>query len=121
MVDELTLLSASHRHRQESAQKLYSHLPAHYVDLRWVKIESSLLTQCTRLQDTLDMPKERLLSTLALIRAGVEYGSTLWSLDVASQLSPTIEGLSDLAKRLMDDVYSLSSLLSKGEYHYRLP
>ncbi|ORY76938.1 trafficking protein particle complex subunit 10 [Leucosporidium creatinivorum] len=105
-----------HRDRQASAQKLYSHLPAHYVDLRWVKIESSLLTQCTRLQGTLDMSRERLLSTLALIRAGVEFGSKSWSLDAVED--PSVhrsrgEDMTTLAKKLMDDVYSLSSTLSK--------
>jgi len=116
---QLTLsLLISHRDRQASAQKLYSHLPAHYVDLRWVKIESSLLTQCTRLQGTLDMSRERLLSTLALIRAGVEFGSKSWSLDAVED--PSVhrsrgEDMTTLAKKLMDDVYSLSSTLSKGE------
>lgn len=115
---KLTLpLSISHRDRQASAQKLYSHLPAHYVDLRWVKIESSLLTECTRLQGTLDMSRERLLSTLALIRAGVEFGSKTWSLDAVED--PSVhrsrgEDMTTLAKKLMDDVYSLSSTLSKG-------
>ena len=107
----------SHRDRSSSSQKLYSHLPAHYVDLRWVKIESSLLSQCTRLQGTLDMSRERLLSTLALIRAGVEFGSTSWSLDAVTEPSEhrsREQDSAELAQQLMEDVYNLSSTLSKG-------
>lgn len=79
--------TCSHRERKPSAQKLYAQLPAHYVDHRWVKIESALLAQCTHLQGTLDMPKERLLSTLALVRAGVEYRSKVWALDIDQEAS----------------------------------
>lgn len=111
----------SHRGRQDSAQKLYSHLPAHYVDLRWVKIEASLLKQCTDLlQDRLKMPRERLLSTLALIRAGVELGSKEWDLDAVHEASMRFtrtEDMEKLATQLMKDVYDLSSTLSKGERH----
>lgn len=109
----------SHRQRYSSAQKLYSNLPAHYVDLRWSKIESSLLTQCTRLQGQLDMAKERLLSTLALIRAGVEQGARRWSLDALAEGAEddveAEEKRAQLARALMGDVYDLSGKLSKGE------
>lgn len=109
----------SHRGRKPSAQKLYSHLPAHYVDLRWIKIESFLLAQCTRLQTELDMQKERLLSTLALIRSGVEFGARIWTLDVMGMSEATgaeDEGRARLAKKLMEDVHTLSKTLSKGPF-----
>lgn len=80
-------------------------------------IESALLSQCTRLQGTLEMSRERLLSTLALIRAGVEFNSKTWSLDAVeepSELHSKEDDSATLARRLMDDVYSLSSALSKG-------
>lgn len=58
------------------------------------------------------MPKERLLSTLALVRAGIEYGSKVWRLEPVGEGDP--ESGERLAKHLMDDVYSLSSGLAKG-------
>ncbi|KAK4701381.1 trafficking protein particle complex subunit 10, partial [Phenoliferia sp. Uapishka_3] len=102
-----------HRGHLSSAQKLYSQLPPHYVDHRWVKIESSLLSQCTRLQGTLDLPKEQLLSTLALIRAGVEYSSNVWSLSMDQDEVRNGERMEELAEGLMEDVRRLSSMLSK--------
>lgn len=112
------LCNSRHRGRQDSAQKLFSLLPAHYVDLRWVKIEAALLDQCTHLQESLDMSRERLLSTLALIRAGAELGTSRWNLD--SVCEPSLkhsreEDMSNLAKKLMNDVYTLSSKLAKGK------
>ncbi|SDA01500.1 BZ3500_MvSof-1268-A1-R1_Chr10-1g02728 [Microbotryum saponariae] len=100
----------NHRDRAASAQKLFSHLPAHYIDLRWTRIEASLLSECTRLQGTLDMNKEELLSTLALVRAGVEFESKKWDLRGVEKEGEDEEGL---AKRLMKDVYELSKGLSK--------
>ncbi|GAA5867144.1 hypothetical protein JCM1840_001497 [Sporobolomyces johnsonii] len=106
----------NHRSRPTSAQKLFSQLPAHYADLRWVSIESFLLNQCTRLQSQLDMPKERLLSTLALVRAGIEFGSKKWELsalgDGGSGEERRVQN-AKVAKQLMEDVYQLSSTLSK--------
>ncbi|KAL8287387.1 hypothetical protein RQP46_003839 [Phenoliferia psychrophenolica] len=105
-----------HRGRFPSAQKLYAQLPAHYVDHRWVKIESTLLAQCTRLQGELGMPKERLLSTLALVRAGVEYTSKIWTLEIDYEASVALEPkerMAELASKLMDDVYDLSKMLTK--------
>ncbi|SGY18944.1 BQ5605_C014g07514 [Microbotryum silenes-dioicae] len=99
-----------HRDRAASAQKLFSHLPAHYIDLRWTRIEASLLSECTRLQGTLDMDKEELLSTLALVRAGVEFESQKWDLRGVEKEGEDEESL---AKRLMKDVYELSKGLSK--------
>ena len=99
------------RERKSSGQQLYARLPAHYVDLRWVKIESSLLTQCTALQESLEMEKERLLSTLALVRAGIEYGSTDWVLgDEKEQREKEHK-----SSQLMAAVYELSGKLTKGE------
>lgn len=63
------------------------------------------------------MSKERLLSTLALVRAGIEYGSKVWSLDTLREASSSMskeEGNRVLAQRLMDQVYELSGLLLKG-------
>ncbi|CEQ40052.1 SPOSA6832_01657 [Sporobolomyces salmonicolor] len=105
-----------HRSRPTSAQKLFSQLPAHYADLRWVSIESFLLDQCTRLQSQLDMPKERLLSTLALVRAGIQFGSKKWELPALSDGGSGEEQRvqnAKLAKQLMEDVYQLSGTLSK--------
>ncbi|GAA5971043.1 hypothetical protein JCM21900_002788 [Sporobolomyces salmonicolor] len=105
-----------HRSRPTSAQKLFSQLPAHYADLRWVSIESFLLDQCTRLQSQLDMPKERLLSTLALVRAGIQFGSKKWELPALSDGGSGEERRvqnAKLAKQLMEDVYQLSGTLSK--------
>lgn len=64
------------------------------------------------------MSRERLLSTLALIRAGVEFGSKSWSLDAVEDASlhhSREQVMARLATKLMDDVYALSSTLSKGE------
>ncbi|GAA5999266.1 transport protein particle complex II subunit TRS130 [Rhodotorula paludigena] len=105
-----------HRERLVNAQKLFSQLPAHYTDLRWTALDAYLLSRCTDLQAALDMPRDQLLSTLALVRAGVEYGSPRWSLDAlldgddGADLAAQNE---KLAKRLMDDVYRLSATLTK--------
>lgn len=64
------------------------------------------------------MPKEKLLSTLALVRAGVEYGSKVWTVETAEHAEIHLseqERMADLAQKLMDDVYTLSSMLNKGE------
>ncbi|KAM0751302.1 hypothetical protein T439DRAFT_325449 [Meredithblackwellia eburnea MCA 4105] len=107
-----------HRKHYSSAQKLYAPLPAHYVDTRWVKIESSLVARCSRLQESLDMPRDRLLSTLSLIRAGVEFESKDWNLDIPPSTVPAAdlskgERMKELAAELMQTVYKLSGLLSK--------
>ncbi|GAA5847602.1 hypothetical protein JCM3766R1_000806 [Sporobolomyces carnicolor] len=103
-----------HRSRPVAAQKLFSQLPAHYVDLRWTALESHLLSQCTSLQSTLDMPKERLLSTLALIRSGIEIGAREWSLRALREDEDhEDDNDAELATSLMRDVYELSSTLSK--------
>lgn len=96
------------------AQKLYSNLPAHYVELRWAKIEALLLTRCIDLQEGLVLDKDRLLSTLALVRAGVEFESKIWQLEGFG-----LEG-EELAKKLMEDIYRLAGLLSKGELRFEL-
>ncbi|GAA5902878.1 transport protein particle complex II subunit TRS130 [Sporobolomyces salmoneus] len=105
-----------HRSRPAAAQKLFSQLPAHYVDLRWTSLESHLLSQCTSLQSQLDMSKERLLSTLALIRSGIEFGAKEWSLralreDEDHEDEENKDG--HLATTLMKDIYDLSSTLTK--------
>ncbi|GAA5881145.1 hypothetical protein JCM16303_004817 [Sporobolomyces ruberrimus] len=103
-----------HRSRPAAAQKLFSQLPAHYVDLRWTSLESHLLAQCTSLQAQLELSKERLLSTLALIRSGIEFGAKEWSLRALREDDDDDEGKdAELAKSLMKDVYDLSGTLSK--------
>lgn len=115
-MDERLTPIDSHRSRPVAAQKLFSQLPAHYVDLRWTALESHLLSQCTSLQSTLDMPKERLLSTLALIRSGIEIGAREWSLRALREDEDhEDDNDAELATSLMRDVYELSSTLSKGE------
>ncbi|KAA1105676.1 hypothetical protein PGT21_015276 [Puccinia graminis f. sp. tritici] len=106
--------------RSESAHRLYSHLPAHYVDDKWTTIESSLLDRCASLQKELGLSREWLLSTLALVRSGVTYEPGKWSQDVmlrsatASQLDnadPVDQ--SALASKLMQDIREQSLKLEK--------
>ena len=64
------------------------------------------------------MPKDRLLSTLALVRAGVEYSSKIWAIEIDDDASVALspqERTVELAQKLMDDVYSLSTMLNKGD------
>ncbi|KAK4048148.1 hypothetical protein OIO90_005912 [Microbotryomycetes sp. JL221] len=89
-------------------------LPAHYVDLRWVQIEAILLQQSTSLQKRLGLPREQLLSTLALVRAGMELNSPSWSLGILRSQSDGTEA--NTASELMRDVHSLSQSLSKGAF-----
>lgn len=61
------------------------------------------------------MSKERLLSTLALIRSGIEIGAKEWNLRALREDDDEEERQdSELASSLMEDVYDLSSSLSKG-------
>lgn len=61
------------------------------------------------------MPRDRLLSTLALVRSGVIVGSKEWALEpVLDQVVDWKRQNTELAKKLMDDVYRLSGTLSKG-------
>jgi len=106
--------------RQESAHRLYSHLPAHYVDEKWTTIESSLLDRCASLQKELGLSREWLLSTLALVRSGVTYEPGKWSQEVMlrpSTLSgPEKADLTDqsaLANKLMQDIKEQSMKLEK--------
>ncbi|GAA5990656.1 hypothetical protein JCM11641_001264 [Rhodosporidiobolus odoratus] len=106
-----------HRGRSADAQKLYSQLPAHYTDSRWNSIEAYLLDQCARLQGDLNMPKDRLLSTLALIRAGMRNDGRRWALRPVSDAIQTGEdeqiGRAMLAEQLMSEVHRLSGFLNK--------
>ncbi|OAV91949.1 hypothetical protein PTTG_07389 [Puccinia triticina 1-1 BBBD Race 1] len=106
--------------RQESAHRLYSHLPAHYVDDKWTTIESSLLDRCASLQKELGLSREWLLSTLALVRSGVTYEPGKWSQDVMLRSStpsqPDQAGPYDqstLASKLMQDIKEQSLKLEK--------
>lgn len=69
------------------------------------------MSECITLQQTLDMSKERLLSTLALVRTGVEFGGKTWGLDL-NRGKETVR--SSLADKLMKEIYDLSALLTKG-------
>ncbi|KAM0790185.1 hypothetical protein ACM66B_005503 [Microbotryomycetes sp. NB124-2] len=98
-----------HRARWSASQTLFAQLPAHYVDLRWVKIEAILLESCTSLQAHLNMTRERLLSTLALIRAGMGLNSPGWTLEILE----SADAQASIASRLLQDVRDLSKTLSK--------
>jgi hypothetical protein len=107
--------------RQESAHRLYSHLPAHYVDDKWTTIESSLLDRCASLQKELGLSREWLLSTLALVRSGVTYEPGKWSQDVMLRSPPPapqpqlvdIVDQTALATKLMQDIKEQSLKLEK--------
>jgi hypothetical protein len=118
-VTDVVVTSYRCRERDQSAQKLYARLPSHYVDYRWLRIESLLLLRSNKLQERLELPKERLLTSLALVRAGIEFGSISWSLDsLRDTESPTSspEEKKKLATQLMADVRRLASLLTKGAF-----
>lgn len=73
--------------------------------------------RCTQLQKELTMPKERLLSTLALVRSGVEFGSPKWELDTGNTTETLLERdkrTLELAQKLMGDVAELAENLEKG-------
>lgn len=120
----------SHRQRLPPAQKHYASLPAHYTSQRWTSLDAFLLSRCTELQHALDMPRDRLLSTLALVRAGVTYGGRRWGVEEAL-LEEGMGGGADgedvarlneeAAGRLMRDVYELSGTLTKGVSSTVLP
>ncbi|KNE90274.1 hypothetical protein PSTG_16267 [Puccinia striiformis f. sp. tritici PST-78] len=111
--------------RLESAHRLYSHLPAHYVDDKWTTIESSLLDKCASLQKNLGLSREWLLSTLALVRSGVTYEAGKWSQDVMIKSPLTSSDDDDvnqlelpkdqstLAIKLMNDIKDQSLKLEK--------
>ncbi|KAG0147867.1 hypothetical protein CROQUDRAFT_42270 [Cronartium quercuum f. sp. fusiforme G11] len=99
------------RARDQQAQRLFAHLPAHYVDDKWTIIESSLLDRCATLQSRLGMGKEWLLSTLALVRSGVTSQPGRWSQDVMLR-----DGQMDtiaLATRLIKNIKEQASKLEK--------
>lgn len=60
------------------------------------------------------MSKERLLSTLALVRSGIEFGAKEWNLRALTEDGDGNEKNVDLATSLMKDVHALSADLSKG-------
>lgn len=97
------------RGRTAAAQRLYSHLPAHYVNGRWQMLESALLDKCAELQGKLGMSREWLLSTLALVRAGIEYDGKEWSQDHMAGADERAR----LASRLVDDIRTLAAKLDK--------
>lgn len=106
----------SERQRNAAAQKLLSQLSGQYTEQRWSSIEAYLHLRSAELQASLDMPREQLLSTLALVRAGVATGGQTWNLDeLLDDSTDRAEQSVALATRLMEDVHNLSSALTKGD------
>ncbi|TKA56715.1 hypothetical protein B0A53_01910 [Rhodotorula sp. CCFEE 5036] len=102
------------RQRNAAAQKLLSQLSGQYTEQRWSSIEAYLHLRSAELQASLDMPREQLLSTLALVRAGVATGGQTWNLDeLLDDSTDRAEQSVALATRLMEDVHNLSSALTK--------
>ena len=60
------------------------------------------------------MSKERLLSTLALVRSGIEFGAKEWNLRALTEDGDGSEKVVELAASLMKDVHELSAELTKG-------
>lgn len=105
------------RQRSAAAQRLLSQLSGQYTEQRWSGIEAYLHSRSAELQASLDMPRDQLLSTLALVRAGVPAGAEAWALDELLQ-DPTDRATqnAELAKNLMQDVHRLSGALTKGGF-----
>ncbi|KAI8455219.1 trafficking protein particle complex subunit 10 [Phakopsora pachyrhizi] len=115
-----------HLHRYESAQRLYSHLPSHYVDDRWSVIESSLLSKCSSLQKALGLSRDCLLSTLALVRSGISNGQEIWSQEVLIEKKCGDEDARlalqmELAQTLVKDIREQSLKLEKDFAAIRFP
>ncbi|GAA5977541.1 hypothetical protein JCM10908_005008 [Rhodotorula pacifica] len=102
------------RKRNSAAQKLLSQLSGQYTEQRWSSIEAYLHCRSAELQASLDMPREQLLSTLALVRAGVPVGGKTWNLDelLDDSMDRAAQSVA-LASKLMGDVHRLSSALTK--------
>ncbi|BGP56856.1 hypothetical protein JCM8202v2_004489 [Rhodotorula sphaerocarpa] len=102
------------RGRNAAAQKLLSGLSAQYTEQRWSCVEAYLHSRSAELQASLNMPRDQLLSTLALVRAGVPPHAKEWALDaVLDETAGKLERNEDLARRLMADVHALSGALTK--------
>ena len=80
-----------------------------YSQHRWTSIEASLLRQSINLQEKLRKPRDHLLSTLALVRTGLEIGSRRWRLasDAQAQDDQVV------AARLLENVKRLSTTLTR--------
>ena len=100
-----------HRQQNQSAQKTYASLPASYAESRWRDLEASLLTRCAELQEQQQMPRERLLSCLALVRAGISEQAPTWRIPLRS----TETSLRHTAAQLLKNIASLASQLDKGK------
>lgn len=102
------------RNRPATSEEIYTTLSTRYAENGWKLIEAQLLRQCTALQERLGRSRERLLSTLALVRTGMApsaLSTSKWTLGGAMGRN---EG--EVAKGLMKDVKELSRLLDKGAY-----
>lgn len=103
------------RDRAKQAERQFARLSPRYVELRWSKLEALQLAHCVALQEQLNLDKERLLSSLALLRAGTTLIARQWSL---SCLSDEVIGQAHcqptIASGLMNTVKTISSTLTKG-------
>lgn len=89
------------------AQHAFVKLPPNYFDTGWKLIESAILFRCIQLQQKLDMPREYLLSLMALLRsAWVERLN-----DFAGLLKPSA---------IFEEMRRASSTLDKGGVSSRL-
>ena len=100
------------REDAKASEGLYSTLTSTFSHTSWKGIESQLQRQTCALQHELAHPKDQLLSTLALIRSGLEAGSLRWTLAEAGADQPRQGDAS--ASNLMADVKRLSEKMDKG-------
>ena len=105
------------RNRTSTSEELYTKLHSAYSQHRWTSIESQLLLQCMNLQRKLQKPRERLLSTLALLRAGLVVGSLKWT------LGNDVHGQDDekIARDMMAEAKELSKDLEKDFAVFAFP
>lgn len=105
-------ISTRLRENAKASEGLYSTLTSTFSHTSWRGIESQLLRQTCALQHELAQPKDQLLSTLALIRSGLEAGSLRWTLAGAGAYQSRQGDAS--ARSLMADVKRLSEKMDKG-------
>jgi len=98
------------RSKVEVAQQLYSEISPDYSTSSWRVIEARILQECCTLQGELDMGREELLSTLALMRAGMNQATKNWTL-----LDQEDRGIVP-AQKLLNRIYKLSQGLEKGSF-----
>lgn len=115
LVNSVDLSVRRARNRTKQSEKQFARLPANYVELRWTKLEALQLSHCIHLQEHLSLDRERLLSSLALLRSGTEVVGRRWSLDcIADDVIGPSTARPSIARGLLDVVHRLSSSLTKG-------